>query len=95
MDYKKGIDRNQMFLTTLEELLPEDSFARVIDIFVEQLPMEELGFNLIRLIKEGNEPYHPKDMFKLLLYGQCYGIRSANKLARQCKIRQWMQNIRL
>ena len=86
MDFKRGIDRNQIYFTTLEERLPEDSFARVIDVFVDQLPMEELGFNLIRLNKKGNEPYHPKDMLKLLLYGQRYGIRSANKLARQCKI---------
>ena len=86
MDFKRGMDRKQVFFTTLEDLLPKDSFAKVIDVFVDHLPMEELGFNLIRLNKEGNEPYHPKDMLKLLIYGQRFGIRSANQLARQCEI---------
>ncbi len=27
MDFKRGMDRKQVFFTTLEDLLPKDSFA--------------------------------------------------------------------
>ncbi len=86
MDFKRGQDRDQLFLSSLSEMLPSDSFARVIDVFVNNMPLEKLGFKNAELNKEGNEPYHPGDLFKLLIYGQRYGVRSANKLARACRI---------
>ena len=82
MQHKKGLDRSQMFFTSLEEMVPVDSFARVIDLVVDMLPMNDLGFLHTRLNPEGNEPYHPGDMLKLLIYGQRFGIRSANRLSR-------------
>jgi transposase len=86
MQYKQGQDRSQVYLTSLEEMVPPDSFARVIDLMVDSLPLEELGFTHATLNKEGNEPYHPADLLKLLIYGQRHGIRSANKLHAACKI---------
>lgn len=86
MRHKGGMNRDQLFFTSLSDMLPEDSFARIIDIFVDYLPLEELGFKHVELNTEGNEPYHPRDIFKLLVYGQRYGLRSANKLSRQCEI---------
>ena len=45
MDYVNGVDRNQLFMMNLEEQVPHDSWARVVDFFVDNiLPMEELGF---------------------------------------------------
>ena len=82
MQHKKGIDRSQLFFTSLEEMVPPDSFARVIDMVVDMLPLEDLGFRHSRLNREGNEPYHPGDLLKLLIYGQRYGIRSANRLSK-------------
>ncbi|HHM20789.1 MAG TPA: hypothetical protein ENJ20_02090 [Bacteroidetes bacterium] len=46
---------------------PGTSFARVIDVSVDQLPMKKPGFNLIRLNKEGKEPYHSKSLLGLCL----------------------------
>lgn len=86
MQYKKGIDRTQLFFTSMEEMVPEDSFARVIDIMVDSLPLSELGFTNVKLNHEGNEPFHPADLLKLLIYGQRFGIRSANKLSRSALI---------
>lgn len=81
MQHKKGVDRRQMFFTSLEEMVPQDSFARIIDLVVDALPLNELGFQHVELNTEGNEPYHPAEMLKLLIYGQRHGIRSANKLS--------------
>ena len=38
------IDREQITMIALEEMVSENSFARLVDLFVEALPMEKLGF---------------------------------------------------
>lgn len=86
MDYRKGNDRRQVFMSSLDEQVASDSFARVIDLFVDALPVEDLGFKHAKLNREGNEPYDPADLVKLLIYGQRHGIRSANKLHASTKI---------
>ena len=58
-----------------------DSFARIIDLVVNSLPLKALGFLNIQLNQEGNQPYYPGDLLKLIIYGQRHSIRSANKLA--------------
>ena len=86
MDYRSGKDRHQIYMTSMDQLVEPDSWARVVDLFVDALPLEEFGFQHSQLNKEGNPPYHPSDMFKLLLYGYRHGIRSSSKLAKACTI---------
>lgn len=86
MRYQTGEDRDQIFMTSLDQLVSEDSWARIIDLFVDSMPLQEFKFTHRELNKEGNIPYHPGDMFKLFLYGYRYRLRSANQLARNCKI---------
>jgi transposase len=86
MHYQRGKDRGQVFMTSLEEMVDPESWARIVDLFVDALPVTELGFAHSKLNKEGNLPYHPADLFKLLLYGYRHGIRSANQLAKACTI---------
>ena len=73
-------------MTSLEGMVDSDSWARIVDLFVDALPIAELGFTHSKLNKEGNLPYHPSDLFKLLLYGYRHGIRSANQLSNACTI---------
>ncbi|NNC68720.1 MAG: IS1182 family transposase [Gammaproteobacteria bacterium] len=86
MHYQQGSQREQVFMTSLEQLVAEDSFARIIDLFVDAMPIEELGFKHAKLNKEGNTPYHPRDIFKLLLYAYRNGFRSSSKIAKACLI---------
>jgi len=86
MNYKTGTDRDATYITTLDMSVDNDSWARVVDIFVDGLDLEQLGFKHATLNTQGNEPYHPSDMFKLIIYGQRHGLRSANKLSHHCKI---------
>ena len=86
MHYQEGQDRNQMFVTSMEEMVSADSWARIVDLFVDAMPMEDFGFKNMELNKEGNIPYHPSDLFKLLLYGYRKRIRSSLKLSEACKI---------
>lgn len=76
------IDRNQVSMIALEEMVAENSFARLVDLFVEALPFDQLGFTNSALEKEGRPPYHPKVLLKLYMYGYRHGLRSSNKLTR-------------
>ena len=86
MHYQEGQDRNQMFVTSMEEMVAADSWARIVDLFVDSMPLEDFGFKNMDLNKEGNIPYHPSDLFKLLLYGYRKRVRSSLKLSEACKI---------
>lgn len=86
MDYISGSDRNQMQFFALEEMVAQDSWARVIDLFVDMLPMKELGFKHTELRKEGRPPYDPSVFLKLYLFGYKYSIRSSRKLEHSCKV---------
>ena len=45
MDFINGFDRNQLIMMDFESVVGQDSWARVVDLFVEMLPLKELGFN--------------------------------------------------
>ncbi len=81
-----GEDRNQFKIIYLEQLVPENSWARVIDLFVDFLPLEELGFKHSTTQNEGRPPYDPAMLLKLYLYGYKYSIRSSRKLEHACKV---------
>jgi transposase len=85
MDYISGNDRNQMQFFALEEMVAQDSWARVIDLFVDMLPLKELGFKHTDLRKEGRPPYDPSLFLKLYLYGYKHSIRSSRKLEHTSK----------
>jgi transposase len=43
--------------------------SRLIDLFVDILPIDELGFKHVKLQSEGRPPYNPATLLKLYLYG--------------------------
>jgi len=85
MQYIQGLDRNQMFMLSLEEAISQDSFVRALDVFVDLMDMESFGFTHTHCKEEGRPAYHPADMMKLYLYGYRHGIRSSRKLEREAK----------
>lgn len=86
MNHIEGIDRNQMSFIALEELVDQNSWARLVDIFVDSLPLSKLGFTKVDLKEEGRPPFHPAVLLKLYMYGYKHGIRSSRKLEHACKI---------
>jgi transposase len=86
MDYISGNDRNQMQFFALEELVASDSWARVVDLFVDLLPLQDLGFKHASLQNEGRPPYDPSLLLKLYLYGYKQSIRSSRKLEHACRV---------
>ena len=86
MEYISGSDRNQIQFFALDELVADDSWVRVIDLFVDLLPLKDLGFKHTVLQKEGRPPYDPSLFLKLYLYGYKHSVRSSRKLEHCCKV---------
>jgi len=85
MDFIKGFNRNQIIMMDFESALGLDSWARIVDMFVDILPMGELGFNDV-LNAEGRPPYRSSDLLKLYLYGYKNKLRSSRQLEHACKV---------
>lgn len=86
MNYIVGENRNQIKMIALEQLVAQDSWARVIDLFVDILPVDGFGFKHIKFQSEGRPPYNPATLLKLYLYGYKHSIRSSRKLGHFCKV---------
>jgi transposase len=84
MAYRCG-NRYQMDLMpqSIEEYVGSDNPVRAYDFFVEALDFRQLGID-INPDKVGNSEYDPLSMFKLLIYGYSYGVKSSRKLEREC-----------
>lgn len=85
MDFIRGFHRNQLQMIAFNQFVKHDSWARIVDLFVDILPLKELDFKDIPS-SEGRPPYHPSDLLKLYLYGYKNQLRSSRKLAHACTI---------
>ena len=67
----EGVDRGQLSLLpeSLDQWVEESNPVRVIDAFVEQLDLEELGFKLAAPADLGRPGYNPALHLKLYIYG--------------------------
>lgn len=84
-------DRNQMMFCSIDSWVEEDSTARLIDAFVNNLDITNMG------VKEaaytGRPSYDRKSLLKLYIFGCLHDIRSSRKLAYSCKANievKWM-----
>ena len=87
MGYVRGEGRDQgsLFPVRLDELIPEQHLARVIDAFVERLDLAGLGFEKAEPAATGRPAYHPGDLLRLYLYGYLNRVRSSRRLERECQ----------
>lgn len=87
MGHRAGESRDQavLFPVMLDELVPGDSMARVIDAWVNALDLQALGFGKAQAGRLGRPPYDPGDLLKLYLYGYLNSIRSSRALERECR----------
>ena len=87
MKYVEGFNRNQavLFPQCIDDIIPPDAEVRVIEAFVESLPLKELGFHNHQPRDEGRPMYHPKDLLKLYIYGYLNRVRSSRHLEKECE----------
>lgn len=85
MNFQQGRAREQMSMMSLECEIGVNNPVRVIDLFVDQLNLNTLGFSKTSFKQEGRPPYQAKDMLKLYYYGYLNRVRSSRRLEAECK----------
>lgn len=92
MKWIQGKPRDQLtlFPSCLDDLISRDNEVRLIDVFVDSLPLNDYGFNMIA-VEDGRPRYQASDLLKLFIYGYMNRIRSSRELERACKINIEMQ----
>src|SRR5712671_3140058 len=82
--FVEGSDRGQiaLFPECLEDWIGEDNPVRVIDVFVDELDLAELGFDGIDPEVTGRASYHPSVLLKLYIYGYLNRVQSSRRLER-------------
>jgi len=83
--YIQGSDRSQVTLLPecLDDYIDEDNPVRVVDVFVDELDLTELGFERVTPAMTGRPGYHPAVLLKLYIYGYLNRIQSSRRLERE------------
>ena len=81
----EGADRGQstLFPECLEDWIGEDNPVRVIDVFVEELDLADLGFGGVDPEATGRPSYHPSVLLKLYIYGYLNRVQSSRRLEHE------------
>jgi transposase len=74
-----------LFPERLDEWIEEDNPVRVIDAFVDELDMKELGFEGVVPADTGRPGYHPATLLKIYIYGYLNRIQSSRRLEREAQ----------
>lgn len=82
----QGIGRQQETLLPerLDDYIAEENSVRVIDAFIDSLPLINLGFSTIPS-HTGRPGYHPSILLKLYVYGYLNRIQSSRRLEREAQ----------
>ena len=85
--FVEGVDRGQstLFPALLDDYVAEDNPVRAVDIFVDGLDLEKLGFVGVQPLDKGRPGYHPSMMLKLYIYGYLNRVPSSRRLERECQ----------
>ena len=85
--FVEGVDRGQstLFPALLDDYVTDDNPVRVVDVFVDGLDLDKLGFVGIQALDRGRPSYHPRTMLKLYIYGYLNRVPSSRRLERECQ----------
>jgi hypothetical protein len=85
--FVEGVDRAQstLFPPLLDDYVAEDNPVRAIDVFVDGLDLDKLGFVGVQPLDTSRPSYHPRMMLKLYIYGYLNRVPSSRRLERECQ----------
>jgi len=66
----------------LDDYITEDNPVRVVDVFVDQIDLDNMGFNTMPA-ETGRPAYHPATLLKLFIYGYLNRVQSSRRLERE------------
>jgi transposase len=80
-----GREQSTLFPARLEDYVAEDNPVRAVDVFVDGLDLDKLGFLRVQPLDVGRPGYHPRTMLKLYIYGYLNRVPSSRRLERECQ----------
>ena len=69
----------------LDDFVTDTNPVRVVDVFVDELDLDKLGFEGITPAQTGRPAYHPAVLLKLYIYGYLNRIQSSRRLEREAQ----------
>src|SRR5579864_1139430 len=83
--FVEGTDRGQstLFPECLADWIDQNNPVRVIDVFVDELDLLDLGFAGVAPEVTGRPSYHPSVLLKLYIYGYLNRVQSSRRLERE------------
>ena len=83
--YIGGQERSQLILLPdcLDDYVGEDNPVRIVDAFIDELDLAELGFAGVIPEATGRPSYHPVTLLKIYLYGYLNRVQSSRRLERK------------
>ncbi len=80
-------DRSQVTLlpACLDDYIEGENPVRVIEVFVDELDLGELGFAGVEPLATGRPSYHPAVLLKIYIYGYLNRIQSSRRLEREAQ----------
>ena len=81
----KGQSRTQTTLLpeALDDFVTKDNPVRVVDVFVNEINLDSLGFHRVQAKQTGRPCYHPATLLKLYIYGYLNRIQSSRRLEKE------------
>jgi transposase len=68
----------------IDDFIAEDNSVRMVDAFVKELDLQDLGIDGARPACTGRPAYHPAVLLKIYIYGYLNRIQSSRRLEREC-----------
>ena len=78
-------DQSPLLRACLEDDIAEDNPVRVVDVFIDALNLEQLGFDRAQPAVTGRPGYHPTTLLKLYVYGYLNRLQSSRRLEREAQ----------
>src|SRR3977135_1822006 len=85
--FVEGVDRGQstLFPALLDDYVAEDNPVRAVDVFVDGLDLDKLGFAGVQPHATGRPCHHATTTLKPYIYGYLNRVPSSRRLERECQ----------
>jgi len=83
----EGRDRSQRILLPdqLDDYVADSNPVRVVDVFVDELDLVQMGFEGTTPAQTGRPAYHPGVLLKIYIYGYLNRLQSSRRLEREAQ----------
>lgn len=83
----EGRDRSQRILLPeqLDDYVADSNPVRVVDVFVDELDLVQMGFEGTMPAQTGRPAYHPSVLLKIYIYGYLNRLQSSRRLEREAQ----------